>query len=218
VRKFTKREHPVINVSPLSILFLMQFLLIFGGCAVFLFLQNKKLRSERAKASCHNDIEHELQQVNELSAWKDMFNALQEKFDHIRGINNKLKDTVTSLIPEAEKSKDYEKLIADIEQSNKELDLCLATMEKDNAELEKKSASYEKQVENLQRKMKEYVSKAEFDKSSAENTGLEMKIKKLKDDLESKTAEYGKLEKNYMWLEKEYNALYDNVNEQKSVL
>lgn len=211
----------MISVSPLSVLFCIQFLLIFSGIAVFLFLQNNKLRRQKnvlsAKTYCLADeTENPSKHDSELAAWKDMFNSLQDKFDHIREINTKLKDTVTSLVPEAEKSREYEKLIADIEQSNKELDLCMSTLEKENKDLEKKTAAYEQKVESLHRKMKAYVNKVEFDKLSAENTGLEIKIKKLCDELESKTEECKKLDKNYSWLEKEYNALYENVNEQKA--
>lgn len=209
----------MIRINALAFLFTIQFLLIFLGLAVFLFIRyrkqkEKEIACEEEIGKLRHSIRDHKEKNEELSGWKSMFNELQGKFEKIKNFNSKLKKAIASLIPEAERSREYKELIADIEQSNKELDLCIGTIEQENEELEQKITSYEKTVEGLTSKIEaDYVSKTEYSKLSAEKTGLEIRVKKLMDELESKTREQEKLDKNYKWLENEYNALYNNINE-----
>ena len=214
-----KKAGTVIRISALAFLFTIQFLLIFLGLVVFLFARYRKQKQKEIRykdeiGKLRHSVNNHKEKNEELSGWKSMFNELQGKFEKIKKFNSKLKNAIASLIPEAERSKEYKELIAGIEQSNKELDLCIGTIERENEELEEKITSYEKKVDGLTIKIEaDYISKTEYNKLSAEKTGLEIRVKKLMDELESRTREHEKLDKNYKWLENEYNALYNNINE-----
>jgi len=209
----------VLRVDATAFLFILEFLLVFAGICVLLFLKHRKQKEkeivyrERIERLQDNVREQE-KQNEELSGFKEAFGNMQKKLDMIRAINLKLKQAIDTLVPEAERSEEYKKLIAEIEQNNKELDLCINTLERENEELSRDVTSFKDEVNNLSRKLKDAVSKAEFDRVVAENKRLELKIESLQAKLDDKTAEYEKLEKNYMWLEKEYNALYSNIHEE----
>jgi chromosome segregation ATPase len=210
----------MIKVNALAFLFIIQFMLTFLGLTVFLYLQNKKLSvKEIISRGEINRLRSEIQdkeKINtELLAWKDMFDNLQKKFEQIKGVNAKLKEAIALLIPEAQRSKEYEQLIADIEQNNKELDMCINTLQKENEELDKKAKSFQREISELSTELQHSVSMEEFKKVSAEKKRLEIQVERLKEELDSMTKQYENLEKNYIWLEKEYNALYKNISDDK---
>ncbi len=211
----------MFRINATVFLFILELLLLLLGISVLLFFKHRKQKEK--EVVCRDKIEEFQDNVREqekrnreLSGYKEAFGNMQKKFDMIRGINIKLKQAIASLVPEAEKSEEYKKLIADIEQNNKELDLCIDTLERENEELSGDITSFRNKVGDLSNKLKRAVSKAEFDRVEAENKRLELRIEALQDKLGNKTAEYEKLEKNYMWLEKEYNALYNNIHEETS--
>jgi FtsZ-binding cell division protein ZapB len=164
-------------------------------------MQEKEERQEKKNTDYEekigeltNDIKNQENKDSELAGIRNMFNDLHEKFEHIKKINAKIKKTIASLTLEAEKSKEYEQLIAEIEKSNKEFDICIVTLEKENEELNQNINSFKDEVKGLSGKLKESVSKADFDMAVAEKNRFEIKVKKLEEQLDEKTEEYEKLE------------------------
>ncbi|UCH81009.1 MAG: hypothetical protein JSW20_14940 [Nitrospiraceae bacterium] len=166
----------------------------------------------------HTEVNRQSLVNNELMEWKDMFNELQEKFEGIRTLNEKLKDSIALLIPEAERSKEYEQLITDIEQSNKTLDNCIGSLKKENEELEKTTAALEREANGLADLLQKSVRKEELDKAVEKKRSIELKYKKIVAEFDQLRTEHEKLQKSNMSLQKEYNALYDNIEEDKKGL
>ncbi len=210
----------MIKIDALIFMFIVQSMLVFLGAAVFMFIRYRKLAkkgfdNQTEIEQVNENVENPEQENEELIRWKEMFNDLQENFQHIRSANMKLQETIKELIPEAEQSEELKKMISGFEQTNKELDNCLGTLEKENEELDQKIGDFEDEVHGLNRKLKSSVSKVEYDSLVADKNRLEIKIKGLQDQLNVKVEEYAKLDKNYMWLEKEYNALYESTEGEK---
>jgi len=209
----------VLRVDATAFLFMLELLLALAGVSVLFFLKHRKQKEKeivyRDRIEKLQDSVREQERRNEeLSGFKEAFANMQGKLDKVRAINLKLRQAIDTLVPEAERSEEYKKLIAEIERNNKELDLCINTLERENEELCRDVTSFRDEINDLSRKLKEAVSRAEFDRVVAENKRLELRVESLRDKLNNKTAEYEKLEKNYMWLEKEYNALYNNIHEE----
>ncbi len=211
------RKSRVIKVSPLILLFLIQFLLIFLGLTIFLLVQYRKLSVKeiisRGEANrLRAELENQEKQNIELSGWKDMFGALQTKFEQVKNINAKLKESINALIPEAKRTKEHEKVIGEIEQFYAEIDSFVESLREEKERLHQQSKSYKSEIDRLSQKLEHSVSKGEYDNLKAQKKSLELKLDKLKNDLMDKNKEYVNLQKNYIWLEKEYNALYKNIN------
>ena len=217
-----KRASPVIRVSPLVLLFLIQFLLIFLGLTIFLFFQYRKIRVKEVIARGEaNRLRDELKnmEINNKDkglGWEDKFSNLQKKYEHVKNINAKLNESINKLLPEAKRTNGQEQVIRDIEQSYIELESFIVSLRKEKELFHSKSKSLEGDINKLSQKLEHSVSKEEYDKSTAQKKGLESKFDKLKKDLADKSTEYESHKKNYLWLEKEYNALYDNIRENKS--
>lgn len=206
----------MIQIKPLIFLFLVQFLLIFLGLAVFLFLRLKKTNikftiSQGEIRRLESEIDRYKKEVTGLLNWQTMFNDLQKKFEHAKAVNLKLKTMIDALIPEAERSKEFREILNEVENNNKELSTCIGSLKNENEEINKQIISFKNEVEGLSKKLRDSVTKTEYENLLSEKNRLELKVGHLKDDLEKKTKEVEKLEKNYMYLEKEYNALYDNL-------
>ncbi len=211
----------MIRINALAFLFIIQIMLVILGFAVYMFIQYRKNGKPDASfmeelESLRTNASNAQQEKNDMLNWKEMFDDLQTNFENIRATNIELQAIVSKLVPEAEQSDEYKKMIAQFEKNNKELDNCLGTLEKENDSLDDKIGRYEDQVKGLNKKLKNSVSKSELDNVAAENEGLRIKIKSLKEQLDIKTEEYEKLDKNYMWLEKEYNALYETTEQEKN--
>ena len=206
----------IIKINALALLFLVQFLLIFIALTVVFYRQFKK---EKVKATVSEGgfrrLISEIKQVeaknDEESGWKDRFSDMKSKFVAIKTHNEKLKQSIEALIPKAERTKEYENVIGEIEGSYAELDSFLREVKKEKLHLSEQSESFQGDIQKLSSNLEDSVSKAEFDNLQAEKHGVELKVKKLQQELQERSAEYEKIEKNYMWLEKEYNALYENV-------
>jgi predicted RNase H-like nuclease (RuvC/YqgF family) len=149
----------------------------------------------------------------QLVLLKQMLDDFEKKFEKIRDANAKLKESIALLIPEAERSKEYEKIIEQIEKTNRELNVCVNSLKYENKNLDKKAKSLQIDLEMLKRKIDSTVDKSEYEKILKEKGVLEEKVKQLEKKLADQVKEYEKLSKDYQWLEKEYNALYKNVNE-----
>ncbi len=209
----------MIRINATLFLFIVEFMVLLMGAAVFMFLQWRKQRGMSAVAagpednnsSGGNGISNE-----ELAEWQKKCAEFQEKFEKTKGINAQLQELIREIVPEAEMSEEYKRVIAEFEKNNKEIDMCINTLEKENQELDERVYLADNKVEGIQRKMKDMVSGAEYNIVAAEKKRLEIKVERLKDELESKIQEYEKLDKNYLWLEKEYNSLYENMEEEKN--
>ncbi len=211
----------MIKVPTLLLLFLIQFLFIFLGFSILLFLRYKKLRIKeviaRGEANRLRDEFKKMEIYNdEVSGWENKFSDLQKKFEHVKNINEKLKGSIDKLIPEAKRTKEHQQVIRDIEQSYIELDTFIGTLRKEKEQLHAKTRAYESDMRRQSQKMEHSVPKEEYDKLNTREKSLELKFEKLKKELEDKVKEYDNLQTNYVWLEKEYNALYNNISEDKS--
>ena len=210
----------IITVNALAFLFLIQSMLIAIVFVIFYYQISKK---EKMKATIAQSkvrqllmaVENQEEQSGEVTEWKEMFKDLQSKFDQIRKVNKKLTESITSLVPKAEKSKEYENLIAEIENNNEELDSCIGTMKEENANLGKKMESFRKEVQGLSTKLDDSINKSEFDYVMAEKNKLELNCSSLKSKVKELDKAHKNLQKNYVWLEKEYNALYENISNVK---
>lgn len=211
----------MIQINALIFLFLVQFLLIFLGLAVVLFLKLKKINikttiSQGEIRRLESEIYRYKEEVTGLLNWQTMFNDLQKKFEHVTDVNSKLKAMIDALIPEAERSKEFQEILNEVENNNKELSACIGSLKNENEEINKQMKSFKNEVDGLSKKLRDSVTRKEYENLLSEKNRLELKVGHLKDDLEKKAKEIEKLEKNYMYLEKEYNALYDNLKGEAS--
>lgn len=215
------REGPVLEIPPLVLLFLVQFLLIFLGLTIFLFLQYKKLsvnvRIARGEAArLRAELEDAERRSDQSSALEDKFSDLQKKFEQVKAVNERLKEAINKLIPEGKRTKEHEQAIKDIEQSYAEIDSFIGVLRKEKEALRAQSKVFKLDISKLSQQLDHSVSKDDYDKLNSQKKSLELKFAKLKKDLEAKAKEHESLQKNYVWLEKEYNALYDNINDANS--
>jgi len=216
LEELKRKEKRVLQISALFFLFLVQFLLTFLGATVFLFL---KIRNTNVKFTIsqgeirrlEREIDRCKEEVAELINLQAMFNDLQKKFAHVTSVNAKLKTMIDAFIPEAERSKEFQEVLCEVENNNKELSVSIGTLKNENEEINKQMRSFKHEVEGLSKKLRESVSNEEYENLLSEKNRLELKVGHLKDELEQKKKDYNKLGKNYMYLEKEYNALYENL-------
>ncbi len=210
----------MLKIDPLFALIAVQCLLVFAGITIFIIVKYRKLSAmelaaQRELRSLRAEVDKQAQIKHELRVWKHMFNELQEKFEGIRTVNEKLKDSLAALIPEAERSKEYEQLIADIEQNNITLDNCIGSIKKENEELEKTVAALEREADGLADLLQQTVRKEELDRALEQTQSLKLKHEKILKELKQLRDEHEKLQKSNELLQKEYNALYDNVEAEK---
>jgi chromosome segregation ATPase len=210
----------VLQVDPLFALLTVQGLLVFAGLTIFMIIRYRKLSAREAAAqremqALHSEVDKQARMNIELTSWKDMFDDLQKNFEGIRTANVKLKDSMAALIPEAERSKEYEQLIADIEKNNITLDNCIGSMKKENKELENTITSLEREAEGLSDLLQQTVRKEELDRALEQKQSLKLKNDKMKSELGQLRTDYENLQKSHETLQKEYNALYDNIEAAK---
>jgi predicted nucleic acid-binding Zn-ribbon protein len=208
----------MIKINALALLFIIQLLIVFIVLNIDLFRRIKKLKSQAVKfqgeiMKLRLEIENLGNIHNEIEERKEAFIALQSKFEGVRKAGSSLKESIEKLVPNAERSDEYEKIISDIESNNKELDRCISRLQKENEGLRERSEAVHKNINKLSAKLNNSVSRKEYDNVMAEKRTLERVASKLKDEIADITKQYEGLEKNYLWLEKEYNALYTNVTE-----
>ncbi len=205
-----------MKISPLLFLTTLELLVIFAGLTIFLFIQYRKQKiqnilSQGESRRLQSEVGSQEKKNEELVVWKNMFDELQGKFEQVRNVNTQLKEAIEQLVPEAERSKEYEKLITDIEANNKELDGCIGTIKKENDVLSQKVNSFEREVGGLSDLLEQSVKKTEYNKVVAEKNRLELTVNQREAELKDLEGQYEKLEKNYIYLEKEFNSLYKNV-------
>ncbi len=205
----------MIKLPALLVLFLIQLLLISWGTAIALFKRNKKLNIQAA--SSHEEIKKLADELDvqkegmaEFSNLQTLFSELQQKFEQLTIVNAKLKEMIDFLLPEAERSKEFQEILNEVEHNNNELITCIGTLQKENEALNQRKKSFEKEVDGLSRKLRDTVNKEEYQKVLSEKKSLEIKLENLREDFGKKTKDLEKLERNYIYLEKEYNALYKN--------
>jgi len=211
----------VLQVDPLLALLVVQFLLVFAGLTIFMIIKYRKLSAKEEKAQrevlvLNAEVDKQGQINNELMAWKVMFNDLQEKFEGIRIVNEKLKNSLAALIPEAERTKEYEQLIAAIEQNNETLDNCIGSLKKENEDLESTVAALEREAEGLADLLQQTVRKEELERALEQKQSLKLKYEKTMKELDQLRSEHENLQNQNEALQKEYNALYNNIEAEKA--
>ncbi len=206
----------MVRINALVFLFIIEFLLILFCLNIFLFLRHrkqtiKKIISDGEIQKLRNDIERQKNKIVELLSWKDMFNELDKRFQLVRTINVKLKDSLTVLIPEDERSEELKKIIADFEYTNKELDMCVGVLKQETESLNQKMKYFEDEIDGLSERLQRSVNKKEFDRILAERDELAGKLRKLEKEPNNRAKAYKDLQDKYTSLEKEYNALYRDI-------
>lgn len=89
--------------------------------------------------------------------------------------NSELSNSLSALIPEAERSKELQETLNNFERSKRDLDNCLETMDKENERLNNEMKEVERDAENIAHKNSQL---------SLENRKLENKIVYLNEKLE----------------------------------
>jgi len=211
----------VLQINALNFLFLVQFLLVFLGVSVFLFLKFRKTSVKFTIAQeeirrLEGEIDKYKKEVTGLLNWQTMFNDLQKKFERVNSVNSKLKTMIDALIPEEERSREFQEILNEVNTNNKELSDCIGSLKNANDALNEQVKSFEREVSDLSKKLIDSVGKEEYQRVVTENNKLELKVEHLKDDLDKKVKECDMIEKNYIYLEKEYNALYNNLKNEVS--
>jgi uncharacterized protein (DUF3084 family) len=234
----------VLKISTSHFLFIIEIIVISVGIALFIFFQNRKLKSG------HNNAKEPVQKIQvekkqpelqeqakeqgkvkaEISKWKEKFDNIQQKFDRIKEVNVKLKALIGSIVPESSESENMQQLLSDMDLSNKDLDACIGEVKEKMKGMGEQISSYNKEIQShkkeaesqkeeitqLNRKLKNTVNKAEYDSIEADKNRLELKVEQLEKQLKEKTEEFQKMEKEHMWLEKEYNMMYNNMEEDEN--
>lgn len=208
----------MLEVSAIVFLGIIECLLITSGVAGFLLIRLNKMktgeitnREERERLKRYLGFKEK--KITELSVWKEKFDELQQNFDQLKDMSDKLKELIASLVPEAEKSKAVQQLLSDAQLTNKELDTCIGTLKNENKSLDQKISSYKEEMDSLTKKLANTVKKSEHEAVVTERNRLEMRTQQLERQIKEKSEELNKLAKEHIWLEKEYNSLYDNINE-----
>ncbi len=213
VSKMIRREHQVLKIDPLYALLTVQCLLLFAGLTIFLIIKNRKLSAKEVAAQREMRVLHT--EVNKQSL---VNNELQEKFEEIRTVNEKLINSLAALIPEAERTKEYEQLISEIEQNNVSLDNCIGSLKKENEELEKTTAALEREANGLADLLQQSVRKEELERALEQKQSITLKYEKIAAEFDHLQTEHVNLQKSNESLQKEYNALYDNIEEERKGL
>ena len=208
----------MISVPPLLFLFLIQFLLMFAVLSAVLFLRSRKIRaqgslSEGEASRLKDEVEAMAHKSAELAKWEEMFLSMQAQFSQSKDENTTLKESIERLIPEAERSKEFERLMAAAEQNKRELDSSIGTLKQENIQLGEEVQSLKTQVDTLTQQLSQSVPGEKYEALSSQKKSLELKMAKINKQLEEEHSILEQLKNNYSWLEKEYNALYDNIQE-----
>jgi chromosome segregation ATPase len=223
----------VLKISSSQFLFIIEILFITVGAALFFFFQNRKLRSgqgypKKPAEILQSEPGETSKDTTGISEWKEKFGDLQQKFERMKEVNTKLKDLISSLMPKSSRSGDMQQLLSDMELSKDEFDACIGGLKKEMNDMGEQIASYKKQVQSykkesesqkeeitqLHRKLKGTVKKAEFDSIEADKNRLAIRVEQLENQLKERNEEFNKMEKEHMWLEKEYNRMYNNIDEE----
>lgn len=209
----------MVKINLLIFLFLIQFLLLFIVLTLMYYRRYNRQRinaivAEGGAKRLNAEIAVKDEEQNKkLSSLKEEFTNVQNQFEQVMQVNAKLKALIDSLIPQAERTREHESVIKDIEQYYVELDSFVRALRGEKRQLLAKVEEDEKSIAKMSARIKEMVSKEDHDYIKAQNHRYELDIDKLKDELSKVEVSYSELEKNYMWLEKEYNALYENLGE-----
>ena len=144
----------MIQINALIFLFLIQFLLIFLGLSIILFRQYRKINikttiSQGEIRRLESEIDRYKKEVTGLLNWQTMFNDLQKKFEHATAVNSKLKTMIDALIPEAERSKEFQEILNDVEHNNKELSACIGSLKNENEEINKQISIFQKRSRRI---------------------------------------------------------------------
>ena len=103
----------MLKINSTVFMFIIELLFVLAGIAVFLFFKYRKQAKEcitfQEKIVYLENTAKETENIvreksEESSSVQDAFDALKKKFTLLRQINIKLKQTLTTLIPDAEKS------------------------------------------------------------------------------------------------------------------
>jgi len=206
----------VIKIPALLFLFLVEVIFICAGLAVFFFIRHRKISIKATIAGgeirrLESEIGKQQGEVETLSGYPKMYEEMREKLEQIQAINSKLKETVEALVPEAERSKEFEQMLAEIDEHNKELNAAIGSLQNEKETLSQSKQYFKKEAEGLAGKLRDSVKRDDYQHVMSEKKSLELKVESLQAEVDQKTKALEKLEKNYIYLEKEYNALYRNI-------
>jgi chromosome segregation ATPase len=223
----------VLKISSTQFLVIIEILVVAVGAALFFIFQNRKLKlmqenPDKPAETMQKELREPSEKTTEISAWKEKFGNLQQEFDRMKEINTKLKELIGSIMPKSSQSGDMQQLLSDMDLGKDNFDACIGGLKKEMKDMGEQVASYKKQIQSykkesesqkeeitqLHRKLKGTVKKAEFDSMEADKNRLAIRVEQLEKQLKGKTEEFKKIEKEHMWLEKEYNRMYNNIDEE----
>ncbi len=169
--------------------------------------------SEKKIAELNTVISSQKNQITQMEGYRDMLDLLQAKFAESQEINANLAAELEILVPEAERSDELQKMVADFERNIKEMNTCVNVLEGENKRLGKKTHDIEGEVERLSHVVKESVSYEKYERVLFENDRLKEAIAELESQLKEKSESYERLQQNLETLENEYTALYEKQKE-----
>ena len=170
-------------------------------------VDTKKYKEETKKLS--DAVSQQKNKVAELLGRLDILNEIKDKFKTIQEANARLKQSITELIPEAERSKELEDALTNFEQNNKELNNCVGTLEKENEDLVNKVDYFGSEIARLTKAVEESVNKKKYESLLKEKNNISERVSKLEKELDEKTKAFDALQNNFNYIEKEYLALYE---------
>ncbi len=150
-------------------------------------------------------VKEQRKKIINLLGYRDLYESLQQKLITINKINKNLKDTILSIVPQAEISKELEKMLNKFEQNNEELNMCVRVLEKENDRFSHEIKGLEEDVEKLTQSPADSVDREIL---ISEKDALKGRVQELEDKLKHLEKAYENLQKNYDILEVEYSNLY----------
>ncbi len=210
----------MIRIDPLPFLIILQLLLVFMVATFYLAFRKAKIGEKELNyrgqiVKLKDELAKLHKKYDTLPDWEGKFHDAQSKFNDIKTANTNIRESILSLIPESEQSDDFKKIISDLDNINTELTTCIDTLEKDNEDLGEQTASLQASVHELTMELDEAISKPKYERVLLQKNQLASKLEVLLKDLVAKEKAYDSLQKNYDWLENEYNRLYQNVHSEK---
>lgn len=147
--------------------------------------------------------------LQQIKGYRHVLDQVQTRFSEIQKGNVKLKDKLTVLLPEAERSEELKKMIVEFEGSFKDMDTCVEVMEKENKHLVEQTAGFEAKIENLTSAAEQSIDKNTHETLLSEHNSFKQQVTDLENKLNEKDQAYESLQNNMKSLEEEYTALYE---------
>lgn len=147
--------------------------------------------------------------LQQIKGYRHLLDQVQGRFSEIQKGNVKLKDKLTVLLPDAERSEELKKMIVELEGSFKDMDNCVVVMETENKHLQAQAAGFEAKIENLMSTVEQSVDNNTHETLVSEHNSLKQQVTDLENELKDKDKAYESIKHNIESLEREYLALYE---------